>query len=166
MKVRILAVALFLTVLAVGVASANSYTVTLNHGTDSLVFQSSPNPPANYVPGFGFAEFVSDVSFNGTPVQDGALVNFFVPPDGVFAIQAPNVFNMLGLDGPQLYSGPESSPELLVGTYDMINTGGSGMFENWGDRVTLTIAPVPEPASMTLGVAGILVVGVIKRRKK
>jgi hypothetical protein len=89
------------------------------------------------------------------------ILNDFLAPGNIFAIDASAPGN------PVVFSGATSSPTFILGTY---NLNGSGQFligppdtENFAG--TLTIAPVPEPATVQFLLLGLSAVGLVGRRK-
>ena len=131
--------------------------------TASFVLPSSPSPDVAFdgsyftifdVPGFDDAAFgVADLDFYNQAIGGGIGIRDFYR----------NV-DLLLTDGPQLYSGPESSPTFLLGSYALTDYFGSG------DTYTLTIsslsATVPEPASWAMMIAGMGMAGAALRRRR
>lgn len=72
--------------------------------------------------------------------------------------------NLLSTDGPQLYSGLESEPIFILGTFALTEFQGSGTY-------TLTIAEadvaaaVPEPATGLLLLGGLALIGGMRARR-
>jgi hypothetical protein len=146
--------------LAATAAQADTYTFTVTGDyTATWQLESTVSPDVAFdgsyftlwdVPGFSDAIWgVADLSFFHANNGGGLAIEDFYG----FAI-------LLLTDGPQLYSGSESSPTFLIGTYALTEYQGSGNY-------TLTIAAtVPEPETYALMLGGLGVVGLIARRRK
>jgi hypothetical protein len=63
------------------------------------------------------------------------------------------------LIGPQLYTGSETNPVMLTGTFNLINTDGGGT-----EVLTVKNQSMPEPGTLLLLSAGLLVVAGFKRK--
>jgi hypothetical protein len=76
--------------------------------------------------------------------------------------------NGLEFLGPQLYSGPESTPMLNPGTYTMTGLNALSNASVWTQHSfsAVTIAPVPEPRLAWLGVALLCFGFVFSRRSR
>ena len=142
-------------------AALLTFTVT---GDYSATFQIDSNPtPDDLSAGQYFTIFdvenfpaatlgVADVSFFNGSVGGGLeLYDFY----------GSNV--LLSTDGPQLYTGSESAPTFLTGTFALTQYQGTGTY-------TLTIsnpaaAAVPETATWAMMLAGFGMVGFAMRRR-
>jgi hypothetical protein len=108
--------------------------------------------------------FTTDVSIDGgAPVTD-TLVFLNTTPMSVDL----NDFGFLipELTGPQLYSGDESSPTMIIpasGFFTLIDDGANNP-ATAGTEYTLSVSQTPEPATLLLLGSGLLAFGMRKRR--
>jgi hypothetical protein len=70
--------------------------------------------------------------------------------------------NLLSTDGPQLYTGTESSPLFNLGTFALTQFQGAGQYT----LVVSEVTPVPEPASLALTVCGMVGIGAATRFRR
>ncbi len=142
-----------------GPASAATYLFELTGFIDtaSWTLDSSPTPDIIDA-GFGFA--INNVSgnFNGS-ASNSAVVEFYSASNlGGFAVGGPG-FN-ISFNGPQFYTGPETAPTLIKGTFLL----------SFGHKLVISefkapTGAVPEPASWAMMLAGFGLVGFAARRK-
>ena len=160
MKRLIQVSALVASSLACSVASASLVTFTLT-GDYAATWQLDTAPmPDTFLPGGAFALWDTAGAFPGAASGKVDLTFFNTALGGGL-----NLYDFLGgtsllsSDGPQLYSGPESNPTFLLGTFELTQFQGSG-------RYSLTIADansVPEPTSIALALAAF---GALVARRK
>ena len=166
---RLSALPIALGALALGIivsapsAKASTYTFTLT-GADNFTFQLPSNPtPDGFVSGDHF--FIANPPDLGTN-----YITFYAlgagggmsAGDGQVDLGSSTIFD---LGGPQLYTGDESSPVFVLGTYTLTGTGN----ESTENVDTLTISATPLPAALPLfasGAAGLGLLGWKRRRKK
>jgi len=145
-------------------ASAETYRFVIT-GDYSADFTLDSNPtPDDYVNGTGFALWdvngfpdavlgVADLSFYNAAIGGGMQIYDFY-----------GASTLLVTDGAQLYSGPESTPGFLTGTFALTEYQGTGQY-------SLTISPlstgptVPEPATWAMMVGGFGLAGTALRRR-
>jgi hypothetical protein len=145
-------------------ADSSTDTFTYSIGSNTFIWQLPASPtigiiyemPA-FLPGLEFV--ISDVPYTENGVaQTPTYFGFFSTYDGggfgvFFPAYYPNTY------GAQLYSGPESAPTFLLGTYEL-NEGLGGPL---GTLVISTVVSTPEPGSPVL--IGVGLVGLIGLRK-
>jgi hypothetical protein len=106
--------------------------------------------------------FTTQVSIEGgAPVTD-TLVFLNTTPMNVDL----NDFSFLipELTGPQLYTGDESNPTMIIpasGFFTLVDDGSNGVS---GTVYTLDVAQTPEPATVLLFTSGLVALGIRKRR--
>jgi hypothetical protein len=120
--------------------------------TASWTMDSNPTPFWSES-GYAFAVNTTDLVVNGTPVTD-FLCFFNINDEG-------GLNSSVALDdlyGPQVYSGDESDPTFITGTY---------YFTSWpaGNQEVLTITQAPEPASLLLLASGLVALGLKRKRQ-
>jgi len=149
----IICLAAFLLLMATA-AAADTIDYTVTGGFGSITFSLDSNPTPCLVSSNLYFEICSvttsagplGVYFLNTNVFDG----------GVDVASSSSTIGDLQF-GPQLYSGSESSPTMLTGTFQF--TGGT--------VVATDVSQVPEPSSMVLLGTGILsLAGAVRRRMK
>lgn len=166
---RLSALPLALGALALGVivsssAKASTYTFTLT-GADNFTFQLPSNPtPDGYISGDHF--FIAnppDLAANYITFYALGAGGGMSAGDGQTDIQSSVVLFDLG--GLQLYTGDESSPVFVPGTYTL-----TGVVNESSENVdTLIISATPLPGTLPLfvsGAAGLGLLGWRHRRKK
>jgi hypothetical protein len=130
-----------------------SYTLT---GPLSATWTMSQDPTTFISEdGIAFAVAVPDLVVGGSATPD--LVVFFSLGDmgGVNSVTDA----IPDLTGPQLYTGSETNPVMLTGTFNLINTDGGGT-----EVLTVKNQSMPEPGTLLLLSAGLLVVAGLKRK--
>lgn len=146
-----------------GVASAAPYQFTLTGSYSAQWTMDSSPHLGDAQDGMGF--IVGDVSgtFGGVALPKADIIFWTDIFNGGFHI-SNNFKDLVGTNGPQLFTGSATAPVFKLGTFDLIEwTQGPG-------RYTLTIkdlsAPVPEPETYAMLLAGMGIVGFAARRRK
>jgi hypothetical protein len=163
----LLSALLFLTV---GVASADTLITYQFTGVVSASFELPVNPPViAFTPGFDFIVMPINLMINGVPSTD--RLNFYNATGGGGGFVATNGGSTadINVGGPQLYTGPESSPTMLgivaggVTLTDFMTGATVGTLTSPG-----TPGPVstPEPSITILLAIGLLALGLTVLRFK
>lgn len=135
------------------------YTFTLTgDATAQLELDSQPTP-FDFTPDLVFRiENVSGV-FNGQADTMAAL-NFYNATNDFGGFELAS-FTFETLTGPQLYSGPESAPTFLLGTYEL--KGFATKAGNYTLTISAAAGAVPEPTTWSMAIAGFGIVGGVLR---
>jgi len=144
--------------------------------TWAFAFQADVNPVVSDVGNGGFDFQFSSFSYllNSLPVAIApTFIRFFSGINGggfVICFNGTNNANCsdaLGTFGPQMYTGPTSSPTLLAGTFTSevfnvyVNSAINGL-----PNTTLQASTVPEPSSFLMVVAALLAIGAGRYRRR
>ena len=127
----------------------------------SFLLDSSPSPlPGDVFDGsFGLRDVAAELE--GSPVQLFGLVFYASSGEGGFDLYLPTG-DVAELAGPQLYTGDDSAPTFLLGTFELVQRGNDAIHQ-------LTIsdtAAVPEPAAWVLMIGGFGLAGSVVRRRR
>ncbi len=154
-------------------AHADNFTLTGQGQTIAFSLPDSPQP-SEFGDGTGFAIDNVDVDFNGTLISES--VGFYAARTGIAISIADETFfagggasasdpELIAL-GSQLYTGSESSPTFVLGTYTIDNGGHIGLPEgDYSLTITGDTAVTPEPSSLALLGSGVIgLAGLVRRR--
>ncbi|HLV96671.1 MAG TPA: PEP-CTERM sorting domain-containing protein [Candidatus Acidoferrales bacterium] len=120
---------------------------TLNVSSPNMVFSD----------GSGFELESVPLTENGVAQGLPGILDFFTSnAGGGFELHDSILLNEFG---PQLYSGLESSPTFLPGTYTLYADSPSG------PAGTLVIRSTPEPSSLLMSLAGLFLIGLLARKR-
>jgi hypothetical protein len=144
----------FLAVLPARADSGDTYQFTMT-GPVTASWTMSENPtPYYYEEGIVFLAEAPDLMVDGTSDSSDILCFFNVGDLGGL-----NSINLLpDFFGPQIYSGDESAPTFMTGTY-YFTMGGTDEIE------TLQITPAPEPCTILLLGSGLAALGLKRKRQ-
>jgi len=98
---------------------------------------------------YGFTLPDVSVSENGGPATSGTLDFWSDSAGGGVDFYVGNFFYLFNTTGPQFYSGSDSSPTFLTGTFGSLTDYGDG-FDGVPEGTLQISAAVPEPPSLTL----------------
>lgn len=145
-----------------GVASATPYEFTLTGDYSAQwTLDSEPGAGAAQI-GLGFIVYDVPGTFPGASVPNA---NLYFWNENLFGglLITSNGSDLLSTNGPQLFTGTELEPVFKLGTFALTQNNGAGLY-------TLTVkdlsAPVPEPETYAMMLAGLGIVGFAARRRK
>jgi hypothetical protein len=150
----ILAAFVFLAVLPARADSGDTYQFTMTGPVTASWTMSESPTPYFYEEGTVFLAVAPDLVVDGAP-DPGDILCFFNLGD----LGGLNSINLLpDFFGPQVYSGDESAPTFLVGTYYFT-------MDNSDQIETLQISQAPEPGTMLLLGSGLAALGLKRKRQ-
>lgn len=125
-------------------------------GGKTFTWELPTNPvtaPDDFVSGNSFT--IPDLSFSENGVAMVGTLDFFnASSGGGFDLWIGDYFFLSDAFGPQLYTGPESAPTMLTGTFSLIDEG-NGDFPI--GETTLQVTSVPEPSTLSLLAIGLAI---------
>lgn len=150
--------------------------LTLGQSVGATVFNINLSQDSNtYTAGYSdgglggaFSDTFNFFGFVGNSFADLSLVNVGVGNKKI-------IFSSVTLDGVDLtslvISGPSSQTLLISGLplsgafHSLVVSGTAGGNASFGGNVNFTLAPIPEPSSWALMIAGITTMGMMMRRR-
>lgn len=134
-------------------------------GARTATFTLPSSTPSSFSSSFvGDQIFFNNIfgTFGGT--AGNANISFGTNLISTFQIQSPTL-GFTQLSGPDLFSGPASSPTFNLGTFNL-----SGGFLSGASTLTISrasvVAAVPEPATWTMMLLGFGAIGFSVRRRR
>jgi hypothetical protein len=144
----------FLAVLPARADSGDTYQFTMTGPVTASWTMSENTTPYYYEEGIVFLAEAPDLMVDGTSDSSDILCFFNVGDLGGL-----NSINLLpDFFGPQIYSGDESAPTFMTGTY-YFTMGSTDEIE------TLQITPAPEPCTILLLGSGLAALGLKRKRQ-
>lgn len=139
------------------------YGIDTNGKVENSRWYMDSNPlVADYLNGAYFEVDDLQGSFNYGTDFHADIDNLTFYHLGAYVAGFSTVFDYQGIvdfNGPQLYTGPESAPTMLTGTFNVHDYYSNASF-------TLNAAAVPEPASWALLMAGFGLIGCTLRARR
>jgi PEP-CTERM motif len=150
MFIKSCGIALALMSIMVGGAQAATemlFTITAESGDDlTTTFELPASPtPTQFTTNFAFEVGDTPAIVGGSATTLDGLSFYNIQNDG--GLFDTTYFD---LSGAQYYTGTEASPTFIPGIY----TGQSNFYSGGVDTVTIALAPIPEPATWAMMLAG------------
>jgi PEP-CTERM motif-containing protein len=134
--------------------STNNFVYQLDGNTFTWGLPSTPSVTSdNVCSGTMFTLPDISVSMNGGPAILGIMDFYSTSDSGGLDFYVGDYYYM-NIYGPQLYSGPETSPTFLAGTFTSLTDYGNGNILMTGGTLQVCNA-VPEPSSLLLLMIGL-----------
>jgi hypothetical protein len=149
--------------LSAGVANAALYQFQITGDYTARWTLDSEREPDNAVNGEALVFYDVEGSFPGS-LMDLADIYFFNEGIGG-GLQIEDFFGgsfLLTTDGPQLYTGLETRPAFLLGTFALTEYEGAG---NYALTITALPSDVPEPAAAAMLLGGLGMLYAVRRRR-
>ncbi|AQR67449.1 hypothetical protein BZG29_03085 [Janthinobacterium sp. LM6] len=172
MKLKSLIAVALLSAASIGVAQATAYNVDLTNTTGNLWtggFNATPSPLGDFTDTF---TFTPDATFGST--AQAFLANLSVTGSDASSINFSsanlNGIALTGFGGPTVFGyaqGEVLAPTNLLFNGPMVLTVmGNSNGGSYGGTFNLNLAPVPEPETYGMLLAGLGVLGFLARRRK
>jgi len=135
------------------------YTATWKFNTEQL--------PADAQPGFGIIYDGIKGSYEAPLIDIAELCFFNDAIGGGIQLNTPGTFDgVVSLAGQQIYSGPESAPTFLTGTFAFLGYDVINEVVDPSRSYTLRVSVAPEPETWSILLLGFGLVGASMRRQK
>ena len=172
MKLKSLIAATLLSVASIGVAQATAYNINLTNTTGNLWtggFNATPSPLGAFTDTF---TFTPDATFGST--AQAFLANLSVTGSDASAINFTsanlNGISLTGFGGPTVFGYAQgqvlAQTSLLFNGPLTLTVMGNTNGGSYGGTFNLNLAPVPEPETYGMLLAGLGVLGFLARRRK
>ena len=151
-----------------GAAHAGLYQFNLTGDYTASWQMDSTIEPDAAVEGIGFVKFGVEGSFPGTLLGLADLYFYNAEQNGGFEIyDFYNDFTLVVVDGPQLYSGSELMPTFLLGTFNLVDSGGGlGSYTLTVTDLDAGPVDVPEPATAAMLIGGLGLLAAARKRRR
>ncbi|NVI80545.1 MULTISPECIES: FxDxF family PEP-CTERM protein [Janthinobacterium] len=172
MKLKSLIAVALLSAASIGVAQATAYNVDLSNTTGNLWtggFNATPNPLGEFTDTF---TFTPDATFGST--AQAFLANLSVTGSDAASINFSgadlNGIALTGFGGPTVFGYAQgevlAQTSLLFNGPMVLTVMGNSNGGSYGGTFNLNLAPVPEPETYGMLLAGLGVLGFLARRRK
>ncbi|MGB2676630.1 MAG: PEP-CTERM sorting domain-containing protein [Candidatus Acidiferrum sp.] len=147
--------------LAASQIRADGINYSYTSGGTTFTWELPTNPviaAGNAYPGEGFTIPGLSFSESNNPVPMVGIIDFFNSLwGGGFDLKSGGGL-LINAYGPQLYTGPESAPTMLMGTFSTIDYGSDTSGATAPTSVsTLALTSVPEPSTLSLLAIGLAI---------
>lgn len=150
---------LVVVLLTAGIANATVLQFNLTGDYTASFKLDTADIPNDYDIGAGFVQFSVQGMFPGSLTNVVNVIFFNATEGGGLRFdEEDGSATLLNTNGPQLYTGLEDAPTILLGTFPLTEFEGTGNY-------TLTIAEVPEPATGAMLLGGFAILYGMRRRR-
>lgn len=152
-------IALVAMLLTAGVANASILQFSLTGDYTATFRLDTAAIPSDFDIGNGFVQFSVAGTFPGSANNIVNVIFYNVSQGGGLEFdEEDGSSSLLVTNGPQLYTGFEDHPTILLGDFALTQFEGAGTY-------ALTIAEVPEPATGAMLLGGLAVMTALRRRR-